>query len=144
MWFTESRAAHSIWIRENNMPLVRIDLCTGKDAAYRQAVGRAVHQALAGVGVPPDDRFQVISEHAPENFVYDAGYLGIRRSENLVVIQITWNEGRTLEQKKALFRSIADGLAAAPGIRQEDVLVNLVEVKKENWSFGNGLAQYAP
>jgi|SRR5579862_7508751 len=125
------------------MPLVRIELCKGKDKAYRQAVSRAVHQALASVGVPPDDRFQVICEHAPENFVYDANYLGIRRSENLVIVQITWNEGRTLEQKKALFRSIADGLAAAPGIRQEDVLVSLVEVKKENWSFGNGVAQYA-
>jgi phenylpyruvate tautomerase PptA (4-oxalocrotonate tautomerase family) len=126
------------------MPLVRIDLCKGKDVAYRQALGRAVHQALASVGVPPDDRFQIISEHALEDFVFDRNYLGIRRSENLVMIQITWNEGRTLEQKKTLFRSIADGLAAAPGVRQEDVLVNLVEVKKENWSFGNGVAQYAP
>lgn len=125
------------------MPLVRIDLCKGKDAAYRQAIGRAVHQALTSIGVPPDDRFQIISEHPAENFVFDPGYLGIQRSENLVVIQITWNEGRTLEQKKALFRSIADGLASAPGIRQEDVLVNLVEVKKENWSFGKGIAQYA-
>lgn len=125
------------------MPLVRIDLCKGKDAAYRQAIGRAVHHALTSVGVPLDDRFQIISEHPPENFVFDPSYLGIQRSENLVVVQITWNEGRTLEQKKALFRSIADGLASAPGIRQEDVLVNLVEVKKENWSFGRGVAQYA-
>ena len=125
------------------MPLVRIDMCKGKDAAYRQAISRAVHQALTSVGVPPDDRFQIISEHAAENFVFDPSYLGIQRSENLVMIQITWNEGRTLEQKKALFRSIADGLASAPGVRQEDVLVNLVEVKKENWSFGRGVAQYA-
>jgi len=125
------------------MPLVRIDLCKGKDVAYRQAIGRSVHQALLSVGVPADDRFQIISEHPAENFAFDANYLGIRRSENLVMIQITWNEGRTLEQKKALFRSIADGLATAPGIRREDVLVNLVEVRKEGWSFGNGEAQYA-
>jgi 4-oxalocrotonate tautomerase len=125
------------------MPLVRIDLCKGKDVAYRQAIGRAVHEALANVGVPSDDRFQIITEHPLEDFVFDRNYLGIRRSENLVMIQITWNEGRTLEQKKALFRSLADALATAPGIRQEDVLVNLVEVKKENWSFGNGVAQYA-
>jgi phenylpyruvate tautomerase PptA (4-oxalocrotonate tautomerase family) len=125
------------------MPLVRIDMCKGKDAAYRQAISRSVHQALTSVGVPPDDRFQIFSELPPENFVFDPSYLGIQRSENLVMIQITWNEGRTLEQKKALFRSIADGLASAPGLRQEDVLVNLVEVKKENWSFGRGVAQYA-
>jgi phenylpyruvate tautomerase PptA (4-oxalocrotonate tautomerase family) len=60
-----------------------------------------------------------------------------------VIIQITWNEGRTVEQKKALYKTIAQGLTATPGIRPEDVLINLVEVKKENWSFGNGVAQYA-
>jgi phenylpyruvate tautomerase PptA (4-oxalocrotonate tautomerase family) len=59
------------------------------------------------------------------------------------MIQITWNEGRTVEQKKALFKAIADGLKATIGLRTEDVLIDLVEVKKENWSFGNGIAQYA-
>jgi len=74
--------------------------------------------------------------------VYDPGYLGIARSDDFICIQITWNEGRTLEQKKALYLGIADGLHAAVGIRREDVFINLVEVKKENWSFGNGQAQY--
>ena len=70
-------------------------------------------------------------------------YLGIHRTDDLVMIQITWNEGRTVEQKKALFKTIADGLNAAIGLRREDVLIDLIEVKKENWSFGNGIAQYA-
>lgn len=125
------------------MPLVRIDLRKGKDAAYRQQVGRVVYEALVSVGVPKDDRFQVIGEHDAENFLFDPDYLGIHRSDDLVMIQITWNEGRTVEQKKALYKTIADWLSTDLGIRREDVLINLVEVKKENWSFGNGVAQYA-
>jgi len=123
------------------MPLIRIDLRKGKDAAYRNAIGQAVHAALVSVGVPVDDCFQVIAEHDGDNFVYDASYLGITRTDDLVIIQVTWNEGRTTDQKKALYKAIADGLAKAPGIRPEDVFVNLVEVKRENWFFGNGIAQ---
>jgi phenylpyruvate tautomerase PptA (4-oxalocrotonate tautomerase family) len=125
------------------MPLVRIDLRKGKDAAYRQQVGRAVYDAMVGVGVPENDRFQIITEHDADNFLFDPSYLGIARTQDLIIIQITWNEGRTVEQKKALYKAIADGLAKAPGLRPEDVFINLVEVKRENWSFGNGVAQYA-
>jgi 4-oxalocrotonate tautomerase len=125
------------------MPFVRIDLRKGKDATFREEISGVVHEALISVGVPKDDRFQVISEHEPPNFVFDPSYLGVQRSEELVMIQITWNEGRTLDQKKALYKAIADGLAGKVGLRREDVFVNLVEVKKENWSFGNGIAQYA-
>jgi 4-oxalocrotonate tautomerase len=125
------------------MPLVRIDLRKGKDAAYRQEIGRVVYEALLSVGVPKADRFQVINERDAGNFLFDPDYLGIHRSEDLVIIQITWNEGRTVEQKKMLYKAITDGLSATPGIRPEDVLINLVEVKKENWSFGHGVAQYA-
>ena len=124
------------------MPLVRIDLRRGKDVAYRQQIGRVVYEALLSVGVPENDRFEIIAEHDAENFLFDPAYLGIRRSDDLVIIQITWNEGRTLAQKQALFKAIAEGLAASPGLRPEDVFINLVEVKKQNWSFGNGVAQY--
>ncbi|WP_426436242.1 tautomerase family protein [Bradyrhizobium genosp. P] len=124
------------------MPLVRIDLRKGKDAAFRRDVGNVVYEAMLSVGVPKDDRFQIISEHDAGNFLFDPNYLGIHRSDDLVIIQITWNEGRALEQKKALYKAIAGGLSAL-GVRPEDVFINLVEVKKENWSFGNGLAQYA-
>ncbi|WP_448096876.1 tautomerase family protein [Luteibacter yeojuensis] len=125
------------------MPLVRIDLRRGKDAAYRTALGRAVHDALVSIGVPADDRFQVIAEHDVEGLVYDAHYLGIERSDDIVIVQITFNDTRTLEQKKALYKAIAENLGKAPGVKPGDVFVSLVEVKKENWSFGNGVAQYA-
>jgi 4-oxalocrotonate tautomerase len=125
------------------MPLVRIDLQRGKDSAYRQTIGRVVYEALRSVGVPDKDRFQTISEHDADGFLFDPDYLDIHRSDDLVIIQITWNEGRTTDQKKALFKAIADGLHKAIGIRPEDVFINLVEVKKENWSFGKGIAQYA-
>jgi phenylpyruvate tautomerase PptA (4-oxalocrotonate tautomerase family) len=125
------------------MPLVRIDLRKGKDAAYRQAVGRAVYEAMIGVGVPVNDRFMVVNEHDAGNFQFDPDYLGIHRTDDLVIVQITWNEGRTVEQKKQLYKLIAEGLAKSPGIRKEDIFIGLIEVRKENWSFGNGVAQYA-
>jgi len=125
------------------MPFVRIDLRKGKDAHYRQEVSRVVYDAMLGVGVPANDKFQVIGEHDAGNFVFDPDYLGIHRTEDLIFIQITWNEGRTLEQKKALYKSIAEGLVASLKIRPEDVFINIVEVKRENWSFGHGVAQYA-
>jgi 4-oxalocrotonate tautomerase len=124
------------------MPLVRIDLLKGKNAAYRQAIGRIVYDALLVAGVPKDDRFQIISEHDTGNFLFDAHYLGIQRTEDLVIIQITWNEGRTTAQKQAVYKAIAAGFSATPGLRPENVLISLVEVKKENWSFGMGVAQY--
>jgi phenylpyruvate tautomerase PptA (4-oxalocrotonate tautomerase family) len=124
------------------MPLVRIALRKGKDAPYRQDIGRAVYEALDSVGVPKNDRFQVVGEYEAVDFLFDPDYLGIHRSDDLVMIQITLNEGRTVGQKKALYKAIVDGPAAKPGIRPEDVLINLIEVKKENWSRGNGGAQY--
>jgi phenylpyruvate tautomerase PptA (4-oxalocrotonate tautomerase family) len=124
------------------MPLVRIDLLKGKSAAYRRQLGNAVYEAMLGATVPLNDRFVIVSEHEADNFQFDETYLGVGRNDDLVMIQITWNEGRTIEQKKTLYQAIADGLAISPGVRPENVLINLVEVKKENWSYGHGIAQY--
>lgn len=128
------------------MPLVRIDHAAGRPAAYRAAISRGVYDAMGtAFGVPVDDDFQIFGQHqAGVGIVHPASYLGIRYSAEITIIQITCNEGRTLDQKKALYAAIADNLVADPGLRREDVFVNLVEVKSENWSFGNGIAQYAP
>ena len=126
------------------MPLVRIDLRQGKTPEYRAKIGDAVYRAmLETINLPPHDRFQVIADHPADGLVYDSSYLGINRSDDIVFIQITLNAGRTLEQKKALYARIAELLAKEPGIRPEDVLINLVECAKEDWSFGNGIASYA-
>ncbi len=92
---------------------------------------------------PKDDRFQVIGEHPPENHIAAESYLGITHSQDCVFIQLTLNSGRTVEQKKAFYKAVADGLHARLGLRREDVIIHLVEVAKENWSFGNGEAPYA-
>ena len=127
------------------MPLARIDLIQGKPEAYRRAVGEVVYEAMISVlNVPQDDRFQVISEHAPGDFVFDPGYLGIARSPDCLFIQVTLNKGRTVELKRAFYQAVAGGLHRRLQVRLEDVFINLVEVEKENWSFGNGEAQYAP
>ena len=126
------------------MPLVRIDLPRGKNADYRKTIGEVVYEAmLQTINVPANDRFQIIAEHAPENLIVDRTYLGIERSPECIVVQVFLNEGRTTELKKAFYRAVAEGLHQRLQLRKQDVFISLVEVKKENWSFGNGEAQYA-
>ena len=125
------------------MPLARIDLIRGKSAAYRRTVGETVYRAMIDViNVPENDRFQVIAEHDRESFIYDPTYLGVTRTDDCVFIQVTLNAGRSVALKQAFYKRIADDLHQRLGIRREDVFINLVEVAKENWSFGNGEAQY--
>lgn len=125
------------------MPLIRISLRAGKPASHRRAIAEGVYQALRETfTVPEHDFFVTISEHGPDNFLYDPSYLGIERTTDLVIVQMTVSNTRTLEQKQALYRRIVERLADAPGLRPQDVFINLVEVSKENWSFGNGAAQY--
>lgn len=126
------------------MPLVRISLREGKPAAYRRAISDGVHRAMVeAVNVPALDRFQVITEHTPDSLIYDPTYLDIDRTDDVVFVQITLNAGRSIEQKRALYARTTELLAESPGVRPQDVLISLVEVPRENWSFGNGEAQYA-
>jgi phenylpyruvate tautomerase PptA (4-oxalocrotonate tautomerase family) len=126
------------------MPLARIDLAEGKSADYRRTIGEVVYDALVEVlKAPKNDRFQVITEHPAANFIFDPSYLGIQRSKDCVFIQVTLNAGRTVDQKRAFYKAIADGLHERLSLRREDVLIVLVEVSNENWSFGNGEATYA-
>jgi 4-oxalocrotonate tautomerase len=126
------------------MPLVRISLIAGKPESHKRKVSEAVHRALVEtIPIPVQDRFQILTEHSAADFIYDPEYLKIHRTNDLVIIQITLSVGRTLEVRKALYRRIADLLSQEVGLRKEDVFINLVEVAKENWSFGNGEAQYA-
>src|SRR5262249_55375839 len=113
-------------------------------AEYRKTIADVVHEGIIGpLKAPEGDRFQVITEHPDSGFIADPNYLDIRRTKDCIFVQVTMNEGRTLEQKKAFFKAVADDLHERLGHRREDVLINLVEVRKENWSFGNGIAQYA-
>ncbi len=126
------------------MPLVRIDLKKGRPEGFGKQVGEIVYQTMVDtINVPKDDNFQVITEHGSSGLIYDPGYLGISRTDGVIFIQITLNEGRSVELKKALYKTLAERLHHQLGVRMEDVFVNLVEVKKENWSFGSGIAQYA-
>lgn len=126
------------------MPLTRIALRKGRSQAFKQALLDQVYEAMRdSFDVPEDDRFMVLSEHDEASFAFGRRYMDIERSEDLVLIQITASEGRSTSKKQALFKAIAERLAASPGLRREDVFVNLVEVRRENWSFGNGEAQQA-
>jgi phenylpyruvate tautomerase PptA (4-oxalocrotonate tautomerase family) len=126
------------------MPLTHVSLRRGKPAAYRKAILDGLYLAMRETfDVPEGDRFMTITQHDEDEFSYDGSYLGIARSDDLVIIQLTVNDTRTVDQKKALYRRIAERLSQSPGLRAEDILINLVEVKRENWSFGHGVAQYA-
>ncbi|HEY2091512.1 MAG TPA: tautomerase family protein [Thermoanaerobaculia bacterium] len=125
------------------MPLVKIHLRKGKSPEYIRAVADGVHAALAAhANVPADDRFQLIHEYGADDIIAHPSYAGVTRTADLIVVEITLNAGRTLEIKKELYAGIARRLEEDPGVRPDDVLVNLVEVAKENWSFGRGLATY--
>ena len=125
------------------MPPVRISIRQGASAEYRKALSDGVHCAMVeAIAIPPDDRFQVITEHPPEALIYDPQYLGIHRSERIVLVQITMSFGRKPQQKRKLYKRMAEILAESPGLRPQDLLINLVETSWENWSFGNGEAQY--
>ena len=126
------------------MPLARIDLVRGKSASFRKTLGEVVYKAMLDtINVPAIDKFQIISEHAAEEFNIADSYLGNNYTQDIILIQITLNAGRTVEMKKAFFKRIADDLHEQLNVRREDVFMNLVEVAKENWSFGGGIAQYA-
>ena len=125
------------------MPLVRISLMKGKPASFGKRVGEIVYRAMVDtINVPGNDHFQVITRHDRTSLIYDPIYLDIPRSDGVIFIQITLNEGRTVELKKLFYHTVAERLHTDLGVRPEDVLINLVEVKKENWSFGRGIAQY--
>jgi len=126
------------------MPLVRISLREGKTEEYKKAVADAVHRALVeAMDAPAQDRFQIVTEHLAGGLIYDPTYLGVQRTDAIVIVQITLSTGRKLAQKRKLFKRMAELLSENPGLRPQDLMVSLVEVAWENWSFGNGEAQYA-
>ncbi len=126
------------------MPLVRIDLLEGNTAEFKSQLGELVYESmLETIGIPEEDKFVVVNDLKAEELIFSTNYLGVDRTDGIVIIQITMNEGRTTEVKKALYKTVADKLNSQLAIRKEDVFINLVEVNKENWSFGNGIAQYA-
>jgi phenylpyruvate tautomerase PptA (4-oxalocrotonate tautomerase family) len=126
------------------MPLVRISVIEGTSASRIAAIGEGIHRAMIEtINIPPDDRFQVITEHGPDRLVFDRGHQGIASSAaGFVLVQIKLRSGRTNEQKQALYARIAAHLEEAAGVRPEDVMVTLIENELIDWSFGNGIAQY--
>jgi 4-oxalocrotonate tautomerase len=126
------------------MPLVRISMMKGKPDGFGKKVGEVVYRAMVStINVPANDHFQIITEHDGNSLIYDPSYLDIPRTDGIIFIQVVLNEGRTVELKKAFYKAIAENLNKELQVRMEDVFISLIEVKKENWSFGNGVAQYA-
>ena len=125
------------------MPLVRIDLRQSNSPEYRKALGDGVHRAMVeAIAIPPDDYFQVIAEHSASDLIYDPQYLGVQRSDRVVFVQITLSAGRKPQQKRKLYKRMAEILAESPGLPPQELVINLVETSWENWSFGKGEAQY--
>ncbi|GGS09003.1 tautomerase [Streptomyces aureoverticillatus] len=126
------------------MPFVRIDVL-GTDTDRLDALGRAVHDALVEtIGIPPDDRFQVLTAHdgGRGTLRYD-DYLGVRRDDGIVYVAITMRSGRTPAQKQALYRRIAELAEEYAGTEPRNVFVTVTENESVDWSLGNGVAQYA-
>jgi phenylpyruvate tautomerase PptA (4-oxalocrotonate tautomerase family) len=125
------------------MPLVRISLIKGKPASYLRAISQGVHRALIeAYRIPPDDFFQLIHQHERDELLYDADYLGVHRTDDIVIIHLVAGNWRDTETKQALYKAIADRLHEAPGVRREDVQIILTSNERDEWSFGNGVASY--
>jgi 4-oxalocrotonate tautomerase len=127
------------------VPLVRIDMLQGNSEQYRAQVVEIVYRTLLDVlNVPQNDRFQIVTEHTQDELIFDPDYLGVHRSDDCIFFQITLNSGRSVELKQRFYRTLSDRLHQVLKVRREDVFINLIDVPKENWSFGNGEAQYVP
>jgi 4-oxalocrotonate tautomerase len=132
--------------RGSNMPLARIDIRKDASAELVRVISEAVYKAMVDVAnVPVHDKFQVITRHAQDEIIYpEEGYLGLNYTRDLIIIQVTWVGGRSIEVKKKFFHQIADDIHAKGGVRKEDVWINLIDTSREDWSFGNGEMQYGP
>ena len=127
------------------MPFARIDLSSDYPEGSGQQVGEIIYGALQQyLNVPENDKFQVITRHDNNELVTPKTYLGIDYSEGIIFIQVTLNEGRTTEMKKSFYKAVCDGVVQKLKVRPQDIIINLIEVNKENWSFGNGDMQYGP
>ncbi|HEX6137674.1 MAG TPA: tautomerase family protein [Casimicrobiaceae bacterium] len=128
------------------MPLVRINIAKSASAETVRAVSDVVYDAMISVAnVPASDKFQIITRHSGDELIYPAeGYLGVTYTPNIVFIQVTWNAGRTIDVKKAFYKAVAEGIAKKARLRIQDVWISLIDVAREDWSFGNGEMQYAP
>ncbi len=127
------------------MPFTRIDLSNKHPEGFGQQVGEIIYGALQQyLNVPENDKFQVITRHDSLELVTPKTYLGIEYSDGIIFIQVTLNEGRTTEMKKNFYKAICDGVVQKLKVRPQDIIINLIEVNKENWSFGNGEMQYGP
>ena len=123
------------------MPLARIDMVRGNTSEFQHTAGQVVYQAMHdALRAPRDDRFQVIAGHALGDFVFDPDFLGIHRSQGCIFIQLTLVAGRAAEQKRAFDRQVADELHRQLGVRREDVVISLVPVGVDDWSFRSGEA----
>lgn len=128
------------------MPLVRIDVVDSTSAETIKAISDVVYSAMVDIGkVPANDKFQIVMRHRTADLIYpEDGYLGITYTKNIVFLQITWLTGRSVEVKKAFYTAIANGIHERTDVRKEDIVINLIDVGREDWSFGNGKMQYAP
>lgn len=128
------------------MPLVRINLSKEASPEQVSAISEVIYEAMTAVAkVPAHDKFQIITRHAADELVYPAeGYLGVDYTPGIVFIQVTWNAGRSVETKKAFYKAVAEGVHRKAGVRLQDVWISLIDVQREDWSFGNGEMQYAP
>jgi phenylpyruvate tautomerase PptA (4-oxalocrotonate tautomerase family) len=132
--------------RRSTMPLARIDLSNDAPPEHIRVVSEAIYRAMVEVAnVPLHDKFQVVTRHAPDEIIYpQEGYLGLNYTRDLIIIQITWVSGRSVDVKKKFFRQIADEIHEKAHVRKEDIWINLVDTNREDWSFGDGEMQYTP
>ena len=126
------------------MPLVRISAFRSTRSDDLRIISDCVYEAMREtIGIPDGDRFIVATRHPEEELFVDPHYMGMNRTDRFILVQIFLSQGRTVEQKQALFRAVAARIHAALGVCTDDVMTVLTENSYLDWSFGKGEAQYA-
>ena len=127
------------------MPLAKIHVLEGRyDERRLGNVSKAVQDALTGIlKVPPDDFFQIIHVLPRNRFLHTPSFLGMKYSDDFIVLEITFIAGRPKETRLALLKELNARIVAGAGISPDDLMIQLTEESGENFSFGRGLAQRA-
>ena len=127
------------------MPIAKIHVVEGRhDEGRIGKISGAIQAALMNtLHVPAEDFYQLIFQMPKNRFLHTPSFVGMHYSDDLIILDLTFIQGRSKETRLALLKDINNRVTAAAGIFPDDLMITLYEIPGENISFGRGEAQRA-